>query len=98
MSLCTDRRFKFEERRQLFIRSHDEPLPVAAMRVSNPDRSALPINGRNAAPTPTGFAEIVNDGLPAILQYVRSAPGYVDALAGDVPNGRIVTVSLNVIT
>jgi hypothetical protein len=29
------------------------------MCVCNPDRSPRTINGRNAAPTPTGFAEIV---------------------------------------
>jgi hypothetical protein len=33
-----NRRFQFEKRGQLFIRSHNEPLAVAAMRVSNPKR------------------------------------------------------------
>jgi hypothetical protein len=44
---CTgaDRSFKFNKRRQLFIRPHNEALTVAAMRVSNPDRSPLRING-----------------------------------------------------
>jgi hypothetical protein len=32
-----DRRFKFDKRGQLFIRTHNETLSVAAMRVSNPD-------------------------------------------------------------
>jgi hypothetical protein len=31
------------------------------MRVCNPDRSPVGINRWNAAPTPTGFAEIVSD-------------------------------------
>ncbi len=31
------------------------------MRVSNKDRSTTRIHGCNAAPTPTGFAEIVSD-------------------------------------
>src|SRR5215472_4072822 len=30
-------RIQFDKRSQLFIRSHNEPLSVAAMRVSNPD-------------------------------------------------------------
>jgi hypothetical protein len=34
------------------------------MRVCNPDCPPLTINGRNTAPTPTGFAEIVGDDLP----------------------------------
>jgi hypothetical protein len=36
------RRLEFHKRRQLFVRTHNEPLSVA-MRVSNPDRSE---NGR----------------------------------------------------
>ena len=32
--------FKFSKRRQLIVGSHNETLSVAAMRVSNPDRSA----------------------------------------------------------
>jgi hypothetical protein len=36
---CPNRRFKFEKRSQLFIRTHNESLSVT-MRVSNPDRSA----------------------------------------------------------
>jgi hypothetical protein len=32
----SNRQFKLEKRRQLFIRLHDETLSVAAMRVSNP--------------------------------------------------------------
>jgi hypothetical protein len=39
-----NRRFQFNERRQLFIGSHNEPLSVAAMRVCNPDRSPAGIN------------------------------------------------------
>jgi hypothetical protein len=30
---------------KLFIRAHNETLSVAAMRVSNPDRSPVGING-----------------------------------------------------
>jgi hypothetical protein len=35
----SNRRFKFHKCRQLFIGSHNETLSVAAMRVSNEDRS-----------------------------------------------------------
>jgi len=40
-----NRRFKFKKHSQLFIRSHSETLSVAAMRINNPDRSPLQING-----------------------------------------------------
>jgi len=40
-----DRRFKFQKRSQLFIRSDNETLSVAAVRISNPDRSSVAING-----------------------------------------------------
>jgi hypothetical protein len=39
-----NRRFEFDKSRQLFIRVHNEPLSVAAMRVCNPDRSPVGIN------------------------------------------------------
>jgi hypothetical protein len=38
------RRFKFNKRRQLFISTHYEAFSVAAMRVSNPDRSPVRIH------------------------------------------------------
>jgi hypothetical protein len=37
--------FRFHKRSQLFIRSHNETLPVAAMRVCNPDGSSFAIDG-----------------------------------------------------
>jgi hypothetical protein len=44
---CCDgnHRFEFQKRSQLFIRTHNEPLSVAAMRVSNPDCATLGIDG-----------------------------------------------------
>jgi hypothetical protein len=39
------RRFQFHKRSQYFIRVHNEPLSVVAMRVCNPDRSPLRIKG-----------------------------------------------------
>jgi hypothetical protein len=37
------RRFEFQKSGQLFIRTHNEPLSVAAMSVNNPDCSSLRI-------------------------------------------------------
>jgi hypothetical protein len=45
MAASANRRFEFYKRSQLFIRVHTETLSVAAMCVSNPDRSPLAING-----------------------------------------------------
>jgi hypothetical protein len=36
---------EFHKHGQFFIRAHNEPLAVAPMCVSNPDRSSLGING-----------------------------------------------------
>jgi hypothetical protein len=44
-SATSNRRFEFQKRRHLFIRSHNETLTVAAICVRNPDRSPLRING-----------------------------------------------------
>jgi hypothetical protein len=38
-------RFKFSKRSQLFIRSHNETLPVAAMCICNPDDSSVAVHG-----------------------------------------------------
>jgi hypothetical protein len=62
----TNRPFQFQERSQLFIRTHNKAVSVVAMRVHNPDRSPTRIQGRNAAPTPTGSAEIVSDYFPIL--------------------------------
>jgi hypothetical protein len=39
-----NRRFKFKQSRQFFIRTHNVTLWVIAMRISNPDRSPVGIN------------------------------------------------------
>jgi hypothetical protein len=62
------RRFQFHQRGQLFIRTHNETLSVTAMRVSNEDRSPFGIHGGDAAPTPTGFAELVSDDFPPLFK------------------------------
>jgi hypothetical protein len=43
LSATADRRFKFKKRSQLFIRSHNEALIVAAMCVGDPDCSPFAI-------------------------------------------------------
>jgi hypothetical protein len=53
--------FKFKKLRQFFVRSHNKPPPVVAMRVSNENRSPFTIHGCDTAPTPSGFAELVCD-------------------------------------
>jgi len=40
-----NRRFQFQKRSQLFIRPHNVMLSVAAMCISNPDRSRVAIDG-----------------------------------------------------
>ena len=67
-----NRRFEFQKRRQLSIRTHNETLSVA-VRVSNPDRSSVAVDGRDPAQIPSGFREIVGD-------YARSL-GFVQGTA-----------------
>jgi hypothetical protein len=62
----TNRALQLKERSKLVIRVHDKALTVVAMRIGNKDPSSLAINGCNAAPTPTGFAETVCDCLPML--------------------------------
>jgi hypothetical protein len=62
----SNRPFKLNKRRQLFVRSHAETLSIIAVRVCNPDCPPPTINGRNAALTLSGFAEIVSDDLPVL--------------------------------
>jgi hypothetical protein len=45
---------------------HNEPVSVAAVRVDNPDRVPIGIDGCYATPTPSGLAEIVSNELPVI--------------------------------
>jgi hypothetical protein len=42
---ATNRRFQFQKRSQLFLRTHNETLSVIAMRVGNPDCSPVGIHG-----------------------------------------------------
>jgi len=41
----TNRRFEFQKRSQLFVRTHNEALTLTAMRVNNEDRSPARIHG-----------------------------------------------------
>jgi hypothetical protein len=45
LAASSNRRFEFHKRRQLFIRPHNETLPVVAVRISNPDCPSLRIHG-----------------------------------------------------
>jgi hypothetical protein len=92
----TNRPFQFQKRSQLFIRTHDEPLSVATMRVSNPDCSPIVVNRWDAAPTPSGFAKIVRDDFPVF----RPMSKVFDSNCHDVhgmfmQNGGTVTVTFN---
>jgi hypothetical protein len=44
-AVSANRRFQFQKRRQLFIRTHNETLSVTVMRVCNEDRSPVGIHG-----------------------------------------------------
>jgi hypothetical protein len=58
-----NRRSEFQKRSQLFIRAYNETLSVVAMCVPDKDRSPFGFHSVDAAPTPTGFTEIVCDDL-----------------------------------
>jgi hypothetical protein len=57
---------KFEKRSQFFVGGDDESLSIVAVCISNEDRLSVGINRCDAAPTPTGFAEIVSDDFPEL--------------------------------
>jgi hypothetical protein len=42
---------------------HDETFSVIAMRVGNKDRSPFTIHGCDAAPTPSGLADVFSDAM-----------------------------------
>ena len=53
-----------ETHEQLFIRTHNEKLSVAAMCVNNPNRWPISVDSGDTALAPTGFAETVCDDFP----------------------------------
>jgi hypothetical protein len=57
---------KFKKRGQLYIAASYKPLSVVAMRVNNPDCLPVGINRGDAAPTPTGCAELVCNYFPVL--------------------------------
>jgi hypothetical protein len=81
-------RFQFHKRSQLFIRSHNETFPVVAMRVCNKNGSPVAVQGCDAAPRPTGFAEIVSDDFP-----VLRGCGFAFAGSTPLPNHQILRVT-----
>jgi hypothetical protein len=44
IQISSNRRFEFDKRGQLFIRTHNETLAIAAMRVGNEHRLPVGIN------------------------------------------------------
>jgi hypothetical protein len=64
-----------QRRRQLFIRSRNETLPVVAMCVSNKDRSPMRVHSGNTAPGPTGFAELIGHQRAITVIASRAASG-----------------------
>jgi hypothetical protein len=68
-----NRRFQFHKRRQLFIRAHNEPLPVAARHVHDPERSPVAVYRRDTAPAPSGFSDCLR------LSFQK---GFQDEVAG----------------
>jgi hypothetical protein len=70
--------FQFSKRSQQFIRTHNEPLSVAAMRIRNPDRSPVGIH-RETQPQLNPILGIVD--------HLRSRFGQFNPCA-DVPNPR----------
>ena len=63
------------------------------MRVCNPDRSPVGINRLDAAPTPTGFAELVSDDFPVFHWADRASFVLHTAMTNDV-NGVQMTHGL----
>jgi hypothetical protein len=51
---------------QSVFHPNHETLSVIAVRICNEARSRVGIHRCDAAPTPTGFAEIVSDDFPVI--------------------------------
>jgi hypothetical protein len=49
---------QFEKRCELFLIASDKSLSVVAVCISNEDCSTARIHSCDAAPTPTGFAEM----------------------------------------
>jgi hypothetical protein len=45
MAATATRRVEFHKRSQLFVSADNETLSVVAVRVNNPDRSSLAVNG-----------------------------------------------------
>jgi hypothetical protein len=54
------------KRSQLFIRTHDETLSVAAMCINKEDCSSFVIYRGKAAQTPSRFFEFVSDDIPVL--------------------------------
>jgi hypothetical protein len=58
----TSRSFQFQKRSQLFVRTRDETLSIAAIRVN----IQIVLPSQSTAETPSGFLEIVRDDFPVL--------------------------------
>ena len=58
------------------LSSRTPTLSVMPMCVCDPDCAPLTINGRNAAPTPTSFAQSVSDDFPILYGCCFSAQSF----------------------
>jgi hypothetical protein len=71
--------FEFNKSRQLFlIRTHNETLSIAAVRINNPDRSPFGIKSGDPAPTPTGLLR-----LSAMISEYFTRAAVSEALVSD---------------
>jgi hypothetical protein len=68
-----NRSFKFRKRSQSFIRTHNEPLTVAAMCVSNPDDPPLGIQSLRRSPNSNPLCRRLS---AMISQYFTDPPGF----------------------
>jgi hypothetical protein len=77
--------FQFQKRSPLFVDVHNESLSIVAMRVSKENRSPFTVHGCDAAPRPSGFAQIVSDDFPvlhvdSILRFSSVQSGHMVSL------------------
>lgn len=52
---------------------HKKRGELLLFSICNPDRSPVEINRRDAAPTPTGFAQIAGDDFPVLETHILGA-------------------------
>jgi hypothetical protein len=83
----TNRRFEFHKRSQLFIGTHNETLPVAAMCVRNPGRS-----GASAFYREKFYHRLRPDHSDQIAQFVFDVAGHGDGVGDLLAQSRKVII------